>query len=124
LLTQNVLAPTQSFPIDPSLQLRIPRSLALALILVSAPINAGLPIPEDAGGGQDAPDDANRALQLPPGSYEDNLTPGTDRVADRDWYEIDRTAERLESASALHRLLGPSSTIQGISIDGEVVPKC
>lgn len=66
---------------------RTPRTLALVLTLVASVTVAqgAIPLQDDAGSGQDAPDDPTEAYELPgPGLYEANLsTPD-----DADWFTL------------------------------------
>lgn len=72
-----------------------PRAVVLAIVLVTAPLMGVLAHTptDDAASGQDAPDDVDEAMNVSPGSYVGNLTPGSSEDEthhdDYDSYEDD-----------------------------------
>lgn len=80
------------------------RLIAVVLLLLSAPLVSVLAHSpgDDAGSGQDAPDDPDSAMIVAPGAYIGNLTPGSHQddltnydsykedniTKDTDWYEV------------------------------------
>lgn len=91
------------------------RVLALALVLIVSPMLGALAHSpnDDAGTGEDAPDRPRDAVNVSPGSYVGNLTPGVsgdghhddydtydnDNITrDRDWYRVNASDETEQLA--------------------------
>lgn len=87
------------------------RVLALAVLLTTVPMLGALAHTphDDAGSGEDAPDDRSEAMNVTPGSFVGNLTPGADDhhdqyesyednniTKDHDWYRVNTTEDADE----------------------------